>query len=155
MMPARTPHDPAPGRKRRYRKSGLYALQRALERTGPGDAWLDELGETGAKLREFRDALVADLGGNVTAQQQALVNLTIRTALLLEHVDGYLLRSGAIVNRRSRKLHRVVLDRQRLADSLAKYLQMLGLERRGPEVGDLREYVANVYGEGGSGGPGA
>ncbi|MBI4540569.1 MAG: hypothetical protein HY704_13795 [Gemmatimonadetes bacterium] len=152
-MPVKPPHN-RDSRKRRYRKSGLYALQRALEHTGPGDAWLDELGETGVKLREFRDALVADLGGpeNVTAQQQALVNLTIGTALLLEHVDGYLLRSGAIVNRRSRKLHRVVLDRQRLADSLAKYLQMLGLERRGPEVGDLQEYVAQVYGEGGSDG---
>ena len=101
----------------------------------------------GAALRVWRDALIADLGGEdrVSTQQRAIVDLACRTYLMLQHVDNYILGEKALVNRRSRKLHPVVLHRQRLADGLAKYLDMLGLERRG-DVHDLSEYVRSKYG---------
>jgi len=39
----------------------------------------------------------------------------------------------------------VVLQRQQLADSLARYMNLLGLERRMRPVQDLRTYLAERY----------
>ena len=44
-----------------------------------------------------------------------------------------------------------MLDRQRMADSLAKYLGMLGLEKRTLEGENLTDYIEARYSDGGGG----
>ncbi len=133
---------------RSYHQHGLWTLRAALEEFG-SDKWLDHIGPTGVALRAWKESLVEDLGGwdNLSTQQLALVDLVARQMLLIESVDRFVIANQAIVNERNRKLFRVMLDRQRMADSWAKYLQMLGLEKRAPEGQDLSAYVREKYGD--------
>jgi hypothetical protein len=96
-------------------------------------------------LREWRAAIVADLGGEdqITAMQRAVVDVATRTYLLLESVDRFLLEQSSLVNKSRRQVYPVVLQRQQLADALARYMNQLGLERRAREVPALGEYLAS------------
>jgi len=49
----------------------------------------------------------------------------------------------SLVNKRRKQLFAVVLQRQTLADSLARHLGQLGLQRRQRQVPGLREYLAS------------
>src|SRR5262245_18394389 len=83
-------------------------------------------------LAAWRAQLVADLGGHdsLSIQETAVVDLAVRTKLLLDSVDEWLLRQHSLVNVRKRALLPVVRERTQLADALARYLTMLGLTRR-------------------------
>lgn len=70
----------------------------------------------------------------------------MKTKLLLDSVDAWLLRQPSLVNARRRALLLVVLQRQQLADGLARYLSLLGLERRPRPVMDLDRYLETRYG---------
>ena len=79
--------------------------------------------------------------------------LAARTKVLLDGVDAWLFGkptkhegSTRLFSKRDRKLYPIVRQRQALADSLARYMGMLGLERRA-KVYDLGEYVVEQYGE--------
>jgi hypothetical protein len=101
---------------------------------------------TGRALLAWRGALVRDLGGEdaVSTQQQGVVDLAVRTKLLLDSIDAWLLGQPSLINRRRRALLPVVRERQALADALARYLAMLGLERRAQPVPSLREVLAHA-----------
>ena len=135
---------------RPYQQHGAYALENALAKVG-SDAWMDELGLPGEALRAWRQGLIDDLGGEdkVSTAQLALVDLAVRSYLMLEHIDRWVLSTQNIVNKRDRKVFRIVLDRQRMADSLAKYLGMLGLEKRTLEGENLTDYIEARYSDGG------
>jgi len=62
--------------------------------------------------------------------------------VLLDSIDAWLLTQPSLVNARKRALLPVVRERQALADALARYLGMLGLERRAKEAPDLQTYLA-------------
>jgi len=111
------------------------------------DGWMESLGEVGTALQTWRDGLIADLGGEgaVSAQQRAIVQLATRTYLLLESVDRWLLQQPSLVNKSKRQLFPVVLQRQQLADALARYMSALGLERRARPVHDLDSYIVQRY----------
>ena len=100
-----------------YQASGFASVGKALSSIHRlrGDAWIDSLGKTGEVLREWRAAIVADLGGEdtISAQERAIVELATRTYLLLESVDRYLLGLPSLVNKRRKQLFAVVLQRQR------------------------------------------
>ncbi len=132
-----------------YKKHRAHALHTALERLG-SEGWLDKLGPAGEGLRVWRRGLIDDLGGEdkVSTAQLALVDLAVRSYLMLEHIDRWVLSTQNIVNKRDRRVFRIILDRQRMADSLAKYLQMLGLEKREPGGQDLSDYIEAKYGDG-------
>ena len=57
------------------------------------------------------------------------MELCIKNKLLLDSVDAWLLTQRTLVNARKKCLLPVVRERQQLADSLAKYLSLLGLKR--------------------------
>ncbi len=97
----------------------------------------------------WKDALIEDLGGEeqVSAQQLTVLELAARTKVLLDGIDAWLFEQPSLVNKRDRKLFTVVKERQQLADSLARYMSMLGLERRS-KVYDLADYVVETYGDG-------
>jgi hypothetical protein len=98
-------------------------------------------------LLTWRSDLVQDLGGpdGVSSQKRALLDLACQTKLLLDSVDAWLLEQPTLINARRRTVLPVVLQRQQLADALARYLQALGLERRTPIRSALVEYVTSRY----------
>lgn len=128
-------------------KSKLAAIKRALKRLG-GPA-IDGRTTLAKALAQFRADLVQDLGGPaaISTQQAALVDLVVKTKLLIDTVDNWLLTHPSLVNGRKRALHPVVLQRQQLADSLARFLGQLGLEHRARPIPLLEEYLARSYGE--------
>jgi hypothetical protein len=70
----------------------------------------------------FRSELVAALGGeaDLSPQRRRLVDMTARAALLLDHVDGWLVGQRSLVNPRATALLPVLVQRQALADHLAR-----------------------------------
>ena len=130
----RWPHEPhrkAPRKPRSYQRSGVHTLKRAVVTVG-SRALPTRRTALGRALAEWRVSLVADLGGqgNVSTQQLALVDVAVRTKLMLDSVDAYVLGLDALVNRRKRCLWPVVRERQALAGQLQSVLRDLGLERR-------------------------
>jgi hypothetical protein len=139
MMPATSRQD----RRRPYLKSGVYALKNAVQTLG-SRALPSKRTALGRVLHEWRESLLADLGGAeaVTTQQLALVDLAVRSKLLVDSVDAYVLAMPSPVNRLRRCLHPVVRERQALVGQLQSLLRDLGLERRQKAVPDLSTYLA-------------
>jgi hypothetical protein len=108
---------------------------------------VDKRGAPARLLVEWRRDLVADLGGEaaVTAQQRALVEVITRTKLYVDHLDAYLMQQRSLINKTKKTVLPVLLQRQQLADSLAKHLSLLGLERRSKPTPSLDEYLASSY----------
>lgn len=134
--------------KRVYSRSGLYQARRALMQFG--NRAIDGRTSVGKALTQWRAELVNDLGGDhaVSKQQSVVVDLAARTHLLLQSVDHWLLQQRSLINLRKRALLPVVIQRQQLADSLARYMAQLGLERRARPVKTLAAHVAENYGTG-------
>ena len=149
--------DAADGSRREARgrqRHGLTTLKRAVAVLGRRA--IDARTHLGRALAAWRRALVDDLGGpqKITTQQAALVDLSVRTKLLVDSVDAFLLTMPSLVNKRRRVLFPVVLQRQALARDLVHTLNVLGLERRTAEPKRLEAYLAEHYGGTPSGPPG-
>jgi len=129
---------------------GLHAAQRFMAEYGTRA--LDQRTRAARDLMTWRDAIVTDLGGeeNVSAQRHALLDLAVKTKLLLDGLDVWLLNQETLVSEKGKPAD-VLHVRMRLSDSLAKYLEKLGLERRRPDKHDLTSYVEERYGNGGAG----
>jgi hypothetical protein len=110
----------------------------------PLDQALDPQGPIGRALAEWRRDLTQDLGGpeSITTAQAGMVELAVRTKLMLDSVDGFILTMESPVNQRRRSVYPVILQRQSLANGLARFLEALGLERRAPKTLSLAEYLA-------------
>jgi hypothetical protein len=54
----------------------------------------------------------------------------VKSKLLLDAIDAWLLTQPTQINKRKRALLPVILQRQTLADGFTRYLSQLGLERR-------------------------
>ena len=93
-------------------------------------------------MAKWRADLIADLGGDITTQQAALVDLAVKSKLLLDSIDAWLLIQPSLVNARKKSPLPVVKERQALADGLARYLLALGLHRRVKE-----QTLADLLGE--------
>lgn len=121
---------------------GLAALKDAVRVLGKRA--IDRRTTVGKALAGWRDELIGDLGGDaaISTQQRALVDLVVRTKLMLDSIDAWLLRQPSLVNARKRALLPVVRERTQLADAIARYLAALGLERRAKPVTPLHEYLA-------------
>jgi hypothetical protein len=104
----------------------------------------------GKALAEWRAEILQDLGGEeaVSAQCRAVLDVAVTTKLLLGGIDSWLLRQPSLINACKRCLFPVVLQRQQLADALARYMTQLGLECRVKEVRDLRTYLAEQASKG-------
>ena len=105
-------------------------MKRAVN--GLGNRVIDKRTATGKALAKWRADLIADLGGDdaISTQRVALIELAVKSKLLLDSIDTWLLTQPTLVNVRKRSLIPIVLQRQTLADGLARYLTQLGLERR-------------------------
>jgi hypothetical protein len=65
----------------------------------------------------------------VSAQKRALVDLAVRTRLYVDHCDAFLMEQTSLILKRKKSVLPILLQRNQLADSLARTLSMLGLER--------------------------
>ena len=117
-------------RPRDYQKHGLTTLKQAVR--GLGGRVIDRRTTLGKALASWRKDLIEDLGGRdaISTQQEALVDLAVKSKLILDSIDSWLLTQPSLVNARKRSLLPAVRERQQLADALARYMGQLGLERK-------------------------
>lgn len=128
--------------KRYYTKHGLTTLKKAVRVLG-GRA-IDRRTSLGRALEDWRHSLLNDLGGidNTSTQQRQLIDLAVKTKLLLDSIDAWMVKQPSLVNHRKRALLAVVLQRQQLADALARYMTQLGLEKKTKTIPILSDYLA-------------
>ena len=135
---------PEENRHLRHSTHGLTAIKRATKELGNrGLRVIDKRTQIGKALLAWGAELVADLGGDgaISTQQRMLIDLALRTRLMLDSIDAWLVRQPSLVNKRQRSVYPVVLQRQQLANALAGYLGSLGLERRSKPVPDLHDFL--------------
>lgn len=109
---------------------------------------VDGRSPAGRRINRLRKALIRDLGGDsvVSAQRGVLVELLVHDVVLLDLLDRQLLALGDhIVNRRARQAVKLLGERGTLADSVARRLTQLGLDRRGIDPAEaLRRALATA-----------
>ncbi len=150
-LPSNHPAAPyVPGSPRKLKRSsakhGLTTLKRAVRDLG--GRVIDKRTALGRALAGWRAALVRDLGGieGLSTQQLALIDLAIRTKLMLDSIDAWLLAQPTLINRRKRSLLPVVRERLQLADALARYLTQLGLDRQVHDWTPSLKSISQRYG---------
>ncbi len=135
---------------RPYLHSGAHTLRKSLpqllERVVDDNLPSEQLSPLELAAREWRGEVLADLGGpeQVAATRMALLSAAVGTWIILHSMDRYLFELAAqdgLVNRRSRRAFAIVADRQRVADSLARQLETLGLDRAPAKVPTLADYL--------------
>ena len=126
----------------RNTQHGLSLMKRALKEHGARA--LDRRTRVSKALDQWRDQLISDLGGaeQISTQQRAIINVAVKTKLLLDSVDAWLLQQPSLINLRKRAVHPAILQRQQLADSLIRAMVQLGLERKA-KVLSLNDYLTN------------
>lgn len=123
-----------------YKRSGLNTLRRAVKVLG--NRAIDHRTSVGKALAQWKADLLRDLGGDVSTQQLAIVDLAVKSKLLLDSIDAWLLVQPSLVNARKKALLPALVQRQQLAEGLAKHLERLGLERKAKPLPSLAEYLA-------------
>lgn len=124
------------------RKHGAHSLKRAVKTLG--NRTIDRRTAVGKALAAWRTDLLADLGGieNVSTQELALVEEAVKTKLILDSVDAWLLSQPTLINKRNRSVLPAVRDRQSLVNTLRGLLGDLGLSRRAKATLSLGQYLA-------------
>jgi hypothetical protein len=97
----------------------------------------------------FRRELVAALGGeaDLSLQRRRLIDMTARAALLLDHIDSWLVGQQSLINARTRSMLPVLVQRQALAEHLARLLDRLGLDRLPQRVQTVEDVAAEIAAE--------
>jgi hypothetical protein len=121
---------------------GVSTLKQAVSTLG--SRTIDRRTAVGKALAAWRSELLADLGGieNVTTEELALVEEAVKTKLILDSIDAWLLSQPSLINKRTRSVLPVVRDRQALVATLRGLLGDLGLGRRTPALPALGDYLA-------------
>jgi hypothetical protein len=140
--------------RREYQRHGLYEAKRILSEYGKRA--IDGRSATGRELARWIADVVADLGGEeaLSAAQKTIIERAAIKRLLVNGIEAYLAEQlekrgvGALINKRDRHAYRIVRDYAQLAESLARDLERLGLEKRKPPPEDLTAYLEREYGEG-------
>src|SRR5215472_1082501 len=127
---------------RRHPRHGLTTLKKPMRVLG-GRA-IDRRTALGRALEDWCHGLRNDLGGidQTSTQQRQVVDLAVKTKLILDSIDAHLVTRPSVVNQRKRRVLPVVLQRQQLADALARYMMDLGLECRARPAPTLNDYLA-------------
>ena len=139
-----TPTGSSPKTRHHGVKHGLTTLKKAVRVLG-GRA-IDRRTALGRALEDWRHSILQDLGGvdQTSTQKRQLIDLAVKTKLILDSIDAYLVKQPSLVNHRKRAVLPVVLQRQQLADALARYMTQLGLERKAKVLPSLSEYLNGV-----------
>ncbi|MBI3782801.1 MAG: hypothetical protein HY270_05300 [Deltaproteobacteria bacterium] len=133
-------HQTGPGRPQTHGTKGLKRAVQVL-----GSRTIDKRTSVGKALAAWRAYLLADLGGieNVTTQELALVEEAVKTKLILDSVDAWLLSQPSLIAKKTRGVLPAVRDRQALVSTLRGLLGDLGLKRRSKAEPSLNDYLAD------------
>jgi len=98
----------------------------------------------GKALAAWRSELLTDLGGAaaISTQEAALVDAAMKTQLILDSVDAWLLQQPSLVSKRNRSVLPAAHDRNALVSTLRGLLGDLGLRRRAIEEATLADIAA-------------
>lgn len=131
---------------RPYNRHGLYAPLVKIKLRGFKAVDQRSIGARVALA--FKRDLISALGGEdgLSPQRLKLVELASRASLLLDHVDAWIFEQRGLVNVRSRSLMPILVQRQTVAEHLAKLLDRLGLDRVPQKIQTLSSYVVETYG---------
>ena len=123
------------------RTHGTHTLKRAVKQLG--QRTIDRRTTVGRALASWRAELLADLGGieAVSTQELALVEEAVKSKLILDSVDAWLLMQPSLINKRNRSVLPAVRDRQALVATLRGLLGDLGLKRRAKAMPALSDYL--------------
>ena len=108
-------------------------------------------------MAEERAAIIADQGGleNITTLKLHTIDLYVAERWKYERIGRYLLTLPELVDKRHRRVWRVVQDHSALGQRVQNLALALGLERKAKDVPVLATYLAQKAGEGdGDGGGG-
>ena len=75
---------------------GFYAMERTVRTLGARA--IDGRSTVAKQLAAWRADLVRDLGGDVSTQEAAVVDLAVKTKLLLDSIDAWLLTQPSLIN---------------------------------------------------------
>ena len=122
-------------------RPGLKALMGRV--TARGMQAVDRRSVAYRAMKEWRDKVLVALGGEeqVSPQRLTVLEMACRTKLYVDHADSFLFSQRMLINRRRKSYIALVEQRQRLADSLVKQLQTLGLDRVPKNVLSLPELL--------------
>jgi hypothetical protein len=118
-------------------RHGLTALKAQV--SARGMAAVDGRTKAMRAVAAWKRDLIRDLGGDLSLQQQTLVDMAAKTMLYLNNVDSWLMQQDSLVNKRKRSILPVLRERQTLCDSLNRILGQLGLDRVARDSGALPE----------------
>jgi hypothetical protein len=115
---------------RNAEKHGFHTFKRTVLKLGRRA--IDGRSGVAKALKHWRNELTADLGGwdSVSTAQACIIDLAVKQKFLLDSIDAWLLQQDTLISGRKKSLLPVVKERQAVANALAEYLKMLGLERR-------------------------
>jgi hypothetical protein len=123
------------GRIGRPSTHGLKAMRRTLGQLTTRR--LDGRSAVAVAVRAWKADVRADLGGDLSRAQETVLEAAAQAWVILSSLDDYIARQPSLVTRK-RQLLPVVRDRMQVADSLARHLERLGLERKVRPVPDIR-----------------
>lgn len=90
---------------------------------------LDGRSAVAVAVRTWKADVRRDLGGDLSRAQETVLEAAAQAWVILSSLDDYIARQPSLVTRK-RALLPVVRERMAIADSLARHLERLGLERR-------------------------
>src|SRR5438128_2050195 len=95
-------------------RHGLNAAMARIKLKGFGA--IDRRTAAARETLAFRRELIAALGGEqqLSPQRRRVVDLAVRAALFLDHLDGFLVEQKSLVNHRSRSVIPALVQRQTL-----------------------------------------
>ena len=119
---------------------GLHKMKLMLKELGTTP--IDGRSAVAVALRDYAAELAADLGGSPSTAQATIIDLCGRQKVLLDSIDSWLFNNTPIkVEGNDVKLASVIKDREQIASNLAKYLGMLGLQRKAKPITALTTYL--------------
>ena len=133
-------------RKRRYvQKAGVGGLMSRIKVEGMSAVDKRTAGYRAAQ--EWRRSLANDLGGeeNLSAQKRTVLELALRSKLMIDSIDVFLLSQESLVNKRRKVLYvRWCRERQSLCEQFGEHVEHAGAGATGKErVESLPEFLAS------------
>jgi len=104
---------------------------------------LDGRSALAVAVRRWKEDVRRDLGGDLTRAQETILETAAQAWVIVSSLDDWISRQSSLVTKKRRVLD-VVMQRQQLAEGLARNLERLGLERRPKQI-DVAAALAALH----------
>lgn len=120
-------------------KTALKGMMARVSARGLGA--LDRRSAGYIALKAWQEQLTKDLGGELSTQEAALVELITRTKLFLDSIDLFLMEQPSLVNKKKRTAWAILATRNSMANTLSNLLNQVGLAKRESRMKSLAEFL--------------